>query len=173
MQRNNPEYQSQCCRYVVKARKQNYATFGSASTALDSLVVLRTRACNANRANTTSALIIRISCNHLTTTYDHVSDCCTCRVDYTHSLIACDSRIGSVVALQVLWQEIASCHFSCAFLVGVELAGHHQCFRLAAEGVVALLRVVQHKGSESCSGAGSCQDDDCEDPKATFALRHG
>jgi hypothetical protein len=48
-------------------------SFGTCSIVLLSLVVRRTRACMANMANTISALTMRMSCSHLTTTCGQVS----------------------------------------------------------------------------------------------------
>jgi hypothetical protein len=68
------------------------ATFGTGSIS-KTLVVLRLRACSENRASTMSALTVRMSWSHLTTTCGYISRSMQCKFDAirTVSLHAIDA----------------------------------------------------------------------------------
>jgi hypothetical protein len=75
-----------------------HAAFGTGSIVVVSLVFLRTRACIENMASTTSALMARMSCNHLTTTWDYISGGKQCRICavLTVSLHAIDAFVRAL-----------------------------------------------------------------------------
>jgi hypothetical protein len=58
-----------------------------------SLVVRRTRAWMANKTNTTSALTMRMSCSHLTTTCDMLVVVLVLVKHGTDGFVACDGRV--------------------------------------------------------------------------------